>query len=114
MTQISKVLSNTSLVDRQSFQIEQYWFPLDCKFTSINSKKIPLVSFHLYTLSHPENDRDVTERAQPQVCIHDARRILYASTPVFLFERVKKKPSCACGNKRLPPEYALTSRSFSG
>ena len=45
--------------------------------------------------------------------IHAARRILCASTPVFLFERVRKHTSCTRDDKRLPPEYALMSRSFS-
>ena len=46
--------------------------------------------FHFkYTLSHPENDRDVNERVQGSSRIHATRRILYASIPVFLFERVK-------------------------
>ena len=43
-----------------------------------------------------------------------ARRILYASIPVFIFERVRKHTSCARDDKRLCLEYALTSRSFSG
>ena len=46
--------------------------------------------------------------------IHASRRILYASIPVFLFERVKKTTSCARDDKRLCLEYALTPRSFSG
>ena len=62
-----------------------------------------------YTLSHPENDSDVTERPM----IHAARRILYASIPVFIFERVRKHKSCASDDKHLPPEYVLMSRSFS-
>ena len=113
-----------------------------------------------YTLSNPENDRDVTERVQGIYChivlshfvllpfrplligqtltltpnlnpewqedemgkdememyrsrIHATRRILYASITVFLFERVRKHTSCARDDKRLPPEYTLTSRSFS-
>ena len=40
---------------------------------------------------------------------HAARCILYhvyASIPVFLFERVRKHTSCARYDKRLPPEYA--------
>ena len=44
---------------------------------------------------------------------HAARRILYASIPVFLFLRVRKHTSCAQDYKRLPPEYVLMSRSFS-
>ena len=46
--------------------------------------------------------------------IHAARLILYASILVFLFEGARKRTSCACGDSSLPPEYALTSRSFSG
>ena len=45
--------------------------------------------------------------------IHAARRILYASILVFLFECVRKHTSCARDDKRLPSEYALTSLSFS-
>ena len=61
----------------------------------------------LYTLSHPENERDVTERAQGYT-LQDASFMRQ-----FLFERVRKHTSCARGDKRLPPEYTLTSRSFS-
>ena len=43
-----------------------------------------------------------------------ARRILYASIPVFIFERVRKHTSFARDDKRLCLKYALTSRSFSG
>ena len=53
----------------------------------------------------------VTSLTRPS--IHAARRILYTSISVFLFERVRKHTSCARSDKRLPPEYALTSRSFS-
>ena len=60
------------------------------------------------TLLHPENDRDVTERVQEYTL---QGRILYASIPVFLFERGRKHTSCAGDDKCLPPEYALTSRS---
>ena len=44
--------------------------------------------------------------------IHAARRILYASIPAFLFN-VWENTQVARDDKRLPPEYALTSRSFS-
>ena len=40
-----------------------------------------------YTLSHPENDRDVTEPKDTR-CWQDAS--LYASILVFLFEGVRK------------------------
>ena len=33
--------------------------------------------------------------------------------PGVPFERFRKHASCACHNKRLRPEYAMTSRSFS-
>ena len=37
---------------------------------------------HRHTLSHPKNDRDITERARG---VHAAGRILYVSIPMFLF-----------------------------
>ena len=43
----------------------------------------------LYTLSHPKNDRDVTERDK-WYTVHTAWCILYASIPVFPFELVWK------------------------
>ena len=64
---------------------------------------------HLYFVSSRE--RPWRHWAHPG--IHAARRILYASIPVFLFERVRKHTSCARDDMRLPPEYALTSRLFS-
>ena len=42
-----------------------------------------------YTLSHPENDRDAW-RYWARTRIHAAKRILYASIPVFLIECVRK------------------------
>ena len=59
----------------------------------------PMLWLMNYTLSHPENDRDVTERAQGYT-LQDAS--FYASIPVFLFERVRKHTSCARDDKRLP------------
>ena len=64
---------------------------------------------HLYFISSRE--RPWHYWARPR--IHVARRILHVSILVFLFECVRKHTSCACDDKRLPPEYALTSRSFS-
>ena len=72
-----------------------------------NHEPISFVLLWMYTLSHPENDRDVTERAQGYT-LRDA------SILVFLFERVRKHTSCARDVKRLCLEYVLTSRSFSG
>ena len=66
-------------------------------------------ALQLYFVSSRE--RPWRHWARPR--IHAARRILYASIPVFLFERVRKHTSCARDDKRLPPEYVLTSRSFS-
>ena len=39
--------------------------------------------------------------------------ILYASTPMILFECMRKHTSCARDNQRLRLEYTLTSQSFS-
>ena len=36
-----------------------------------------------------------------------------ASIPWSIFECLKETPSCSCDNKRLPPEYGMTSQSFS-
>ena len=91
---------------------------VQCKIVDLNRYPLLLISgsgqgpmafetcTKVYTLSHPENDRDVTERAQGYT-LQDA------SIPVFLFESVRKHTSCPRGDKCLPPEYALTSRSFS-
>ena len=62
----------------------------------------------LYFVSSQE--RPWRHWARPR--IHAARRILYASISVFLFERVRKHTKYARGCKRLPLKYALTSRSF--
>ena len=62
---------------------------------------------HVYTLSHPENDRDVTDRVQ-EYTLQDTS---FMRQSVFLFERVRKHTSCVRDDKRLPLEYALTSRS---
>ena len=57
-----------------------------------------------YTLSHPKNDRDVTERAHGYTsCMRN---------PVPFFKALEKTHGFARDNKRLPPEYALTSWSF--
>ena len=77
----------------------------------------------LYTAAILENGGPnlyfVSSRERPwrhwaRPMIHAARRILYASISVFLFERVRKHTSYARDDKRLCLEYALTSRSFSG
>ena len=51
-----------------------------------------------------------TERAQGYT-LQDASFMRQRSTLVFLFERVRKHTSYARGDKRPPPEYAMTSRS---
>ena len=68
-----------------------------------------LPSSQHYTLSYPENDRDVTQRVER---INAAKRIICASIPGFFFLTREKHTSCARDDRRLPPEYALTSRSF--
>ena len=79
----------------------QYWFILKRKYKTCSS----------YTLSHPKYDRDVTERSQ-RYTLQDAS-FVRQSRCSFFKSRVRKHISCARDNKRLPPEYALTSRSFS-
>ena len=50
-----------------------------------------------------------------QTCqrINASKRIICASIPGFLFERVRKQRSYARNNKRVIMYHALTSRSFS-
>ena len=63
----------------------------------------------IYTLSHPENDRDITERVQ-EYTLQDASFRVNPGVPFWTHE---KHTRCAHDDKRLPPEYALTSQSFS-
>ena len=66
----------------------------------------------VYTLSHPENDRDVTEHVQ-QYTLQDASLMRQTHISVSFWTCEKTHTSCAHDDKRLPPEYALTSQSFS-
>ena len=70
---------------------------------------ITYVCIHLYFVSSQKR----LWRHWSRQRIHAARRTLYTSILVFLFERFRKHTSCSRGNKYLRPEDALTSRSFS-
>ena len=61
----------------------------------------------LYTSSHPENDRDVTEHAKGYTLQDES--FMRESQESF-FECLRKHER---DNKHLPVECALTSRSFS-
>ena len=67
----------------------------------ISSIAIAYKPIYVYFVSSRE--RQLLHRACPR--INAARCILYASIPVFLFERVGKHTSCARDDKRLCLEY---------
>ena len=63
---------------------------------------------YLYTLSHPKNDHDVTEHVQLGYMLQDAP-FMHQCRCSFL----NASENTQVAHKRLPPECALTSQSFS-
>ena len=67
-------------------------------------------SYRVYYTFVSSQERPWRHWSRPR--IHAARRILYASILVFLFEHVRKHTSCVQDNNRLLPAYAPTSHLF--
>lgn len=61
----------------------------------------------IYTLPHPKNDHDVTERDQEYMRKNTS---FYASILLFFFESLRKHTSCEHNDKFLPLEYMLEKR----
>ena len=83
--------------------------PIVLWFVDVTQHIMPIIFVHnlLYLVSSQE--RLWRHWARPM--IQAARRILFESFPVFIFECVRKHK--LHDNKHLPPKYALTSQSFS-
>ena len=106
---------DTSMILRKHCGSISYWWESHIS-KSWTNKSTPVkmavnlkCGYSLYFVS----SRERPWRHRARSMIHATRRMLYASIPVFLFERVRRHTSCARDDKRLPLECTLTSRSFS-
>ena len=117
-------LTNFYFIWRKMLQsikpVTQHWLHLQQILTSTSAFHIftSLRAYHTQPL-WPNSPYFVSSRERPwrhsaRHRINAEKRIICASIPGFLFERVRKHRSHARDNQRVILYHALTSRSFSG